>query len=297
MAILPILVLVTPATRAVTWRLVYQRTVKPLTPKLKSAGALLAEILANPDDDAPRLVYADWLTQREDPRGEFITIQCELARTRDAAPASLREREAALLKKHKKAWVGEFAGTRIEYGFKGGGDYVKGTPTKWYFARGFVDGVDMQVPDFVRNAPALFSCEPVRWYHPTNGSVSELLECTAIDKLRELVMGPWKFRGAELAELAADTKMTSLELLNLSGCRIGVKAMIEFAEHAVEKPSLRRLWLAGNSFGDKGAIALSRSPILRSLHSLNLTGNKLTDVSNTAFATSPHAKGIRDFEI
>ena len=39
----------------------------------------LAAICANPDDDAPRLVYADWLDEHGDPRGEFIRVQVELA--------------------------------------------------------------------------------------------------------------------------------------------------------------------------------------------------------------------------
>jgi uncharacterized protein (TIGR02996 family) len=44
-------------------------------------AAMLAGILAAPDDDAPRLIYADWLTENgEADRGEFIRVQCELAR-------------------------------------------------------------------------------------------------------------------------------------------------------------------------------------------------------------------------
>jgi uncharacterized protein (TIGR02996 family) len=39
----------------------------------------LEAIRQNPDDDTPRLVYADWLEERDDPRGEFIRIQCQLA--------------------------------------------------------------------------------------------------------------------------------------------------------------------------------------------------------------------------
>jgi uncharacterized protein (TIGR02996 family) len=35
---------------------------------------LVAAIAAAWDDDAPRLVYADWLSQREHPRGEAITL-------------------------------------------------------------------------------------------------------------------------------------------------------------------------------------------------------------------------------
>jgi len=43
-------------------------------------AALLAAIVAAPEDDAPRLVYADWLMQRGDPWGELIVAQCELSR-------------------------------------------------------------------------------------------------------------------------------------------------------------------------------------------------------------------------
>ena len=37
--------------------------------------AFLQAIIDNPDDDAPRLIYADWLEERGDPRGEFIRVQ------------------------------------------------------------------------------------------------------------------------------------------------------------------------------------------------------------------------------
>src|SRR5262245_15248054 len=45
---------------------------------------LLAEIIARPDEDGPRLVYADWLCEYGGPegelRGEYIRISCALAR-------------------------------------------------------------------------------------------------------------------------------------------------------------------------------------------------------------------------
>ena len=43
--------------------------------------SFLAAIYAAPDDDTPRLVFADWLQENGDePRAEFIRIQCELER-------------------------------------------------------------------------------------------------------------------------------------------------------------------------------------------------------------------------
>jgi uncharacterized protein (TIGR02996 family) len=42
--------------------------------------ALLRAIWAEPDDDAPRLVYAEWLEENgQSERAEFIRVQCVLA--------------------------------------------------------------------------------------------------------------------------------------------------------------------------------------------------------------------------
>jgi uncharacterized protein (TIGR02996 family) len=57
-----------------------------------NANALLAEILANPDDDTPRLVLADWLEEHgATDRASLIRVQIELARllpSHDARTAS-----------------------------------------------------------------------------------------------------------------------------------------------------------------------------------------------------------------
>lgn len=63
-------------------------------PAMSDEGAFLAAIRANPADDLTRLVYADWLDERGDARGEYIRLQAEIAR---AAPhtdqyAALRSR-------------------------------------------------------------------------------------------------------------------------------------------------------------------------------------------------------------
>lgn len=48
---------------------------------------LIAKILAEPDDDGPRLVYADWLEEAgESDRAKFIRVQCELASLSSTLP-------------------------------------------------------------------------------------------------------------------------------------------------------------------------------------------------------------------
>lgn len=47
---------------------------------MSAEAAFLAAIVDRPDDDHPRLLYADWLEEQgEAERSEFIRVQCELA--------------------------------------------------------------------------------------------------------------------------------------------------------------------------------------------------------------------------
>src|SRR5262245_19188696 len=61
--------------------------------------AFVRSICETPDDDTPRLVYADWLEEQGDPRGEFIRVECRLGRLLAAAPArhALEQRARQLL--------------------------------------------------------------------------------------------------------------------------------------------------------------------------------------------------------
>ena len=68
---------------------------------------LLAAVLAAPDDDGPRLVLADHLAQRGDPRGELINLQ--LAREAGRSDPSTRARELELVAEGKERWLGRIA--------------------------------------------------------------------------------------------------------------------------------------------------------------------------------------------
>ncbi len=63
--------------------------------------AFLRAIAAEPEDDLPRLVYADWLDDRGDPRGEYIRVAVELERTTTEA---LVARERTLRAQHGATW-------------------------------------------------------------------------------------------------------------------------------------------------------------------------------------------------
>jgi uncharacterized protein (TIGR02996 family) len=65
-------------------------------------------VYAHPDDDEPRLVYADFVTEKGDPRGEFIVLQIEASR-RTLTPEEQRW-EAMLLQPSRRVARADRAG-------------------------------------------------------------------------------------------------------------------------------------------------------------------------------------------
>src|SRR4051794_36641253 len=110
--------------------------------------AFLAAITARPDDDLPRLVYADYLDEQGDAdRAEFVRVQCDLARlpADDPARPALAERELELLSAHGPRW-------KVPLGVK----------SHQVFRRGFVESVGIRADSLLVHAARLFAAAPVR---------------------------------------------------------------------------------------------------------------------------------------
>src|SRR5437867_1736192 len=76
---------------------------------------LLVAVRDDPQDDVPRLAYADWLEERggadETARAELIRVQLALARAAEDDPArpDLMVRERELLDAHQVRWKAPLA--------------------------------------------------------------------------------------------------------------------------------------------------------------------------------------------
>jgi uncharacterized protein (TIGR02996 family) len=83
------------------------------TPKaaVSTEEAFIHSLQKNPHDVAGWCAYADFLVEKGDPRGEFMQVQIALEdENRPAAERkALQKKEAALLKKYEKQWVGTWA--------------------------------------------------------------------------------------------------------------------------------------------------------------------------------------------
>ena len=92
----------------------------------------LRAIAAHPDDDTPRLVFADWLDEHDHPeRAEFIRLQIELART-DPAADGYAEKTARMRR------CGILTGKR-KYRFF---DHLPTQQCRIGFRRGFIEAID-----------------------------------------------------------------------------------------------------------------------------------------------------------
>src|SRR5262249_3928589 len=100
--------------------------------------AFLQAILEDPEDDTPRLVYADWLEENGQPeRGEFIRIQIELEPMAEDDPRrpDLQKRGQGLLNAHGRAWLEEVTAWGRKYAL---------------FRRGFVHEVRCTALQFLK---------------------------------------------------------------------------------------------------------------------------------------------------
>ncbi len=78
--------------------------------------ALIRAVIAAPENDLPRLVFADWLEEHGEPtRAEFIRLQCELGQVEEFGPRwrALRERAEKLLGPNREKWSQELAGRKL----------------------------------------------------------------------------------------------------------------------------------------------------------------------------------------
>lgn len=275
---------------------------RPRDRRLTDVGAdgeaLLKEVLANPEDDRPRLVYADHLQQRGDPRGEFITLQCAHAKLPQGDPRAepLAARAEALLEKHKRDWVNPFMGDRHTTVI-GGRSYTRTSPSQWDFHRGFVRTATVSAESFPELSAGLFEREPVHRVRLTNRGLEGVLKAPSLEKLRELDLTHMRLKDAAIA-LFKCNRFESLELLELYDCGLGVKgARAMGGADPGRWPRLRHLGLADCALKDAALRELARSPLLTCVRSLNLRNNGFGVAGWSAFVASVYLERLEELDV
>jgi uncharacterized protein (TIGR02996 family) len=205
-------------------------------------AALRAAVLAHPDDDTPRLVYADWCDDAGDAdRATFIRAQVEAARAEPWSPAA-REAEARAAALHGQA-VFEWS-------------QATGTPFRTpEFERGFVEGVEIfaeDVSDRLRALRAVHPIRRVRLFGFVGGTSWDTAPWSVADRLAELDLTGVTALDVSHAELngtvdfdalTADTALAGLIELTLAGRPVPPAWLIQFLT-GYELPALAALDLS-----------------------------------------------------
>jgi uncharacterized protein (TIGR02996 family) len=209
--------------------------------------AFLQAIWEEPDDDGPRLMFADWLKERGDPWGDLIEIQCELARTPTSDPmrALVLGRETAL----RLALYDRFVEPLRP---------LLGELTHHlHMRRGFVEVADLPAQALLSAGTELFKRAPLLIslrLSQTEPALARLMAYPALRRVREV-----DFRGVgDVSLLTQSPNLCGLHRLGLDGCQVhdaGLAALVE--SNALS--SLRELSLRMNGLTDVGLQALASS--------------------------------------
>jgi uncharacterized protein (TIGR02996 family) len=243
---------------------------------MKLAGFLDA-LLDDPDDEASRLIFADWLQDQPDEalaaRGEFLRVQTLLARwvpdldQRLALQASARQ----LLAKHWDAWLGP-----LEL-FARDGSFDRGLLRLALPTNRFLSG------PFARQAHGLLEQGWVEMVRLTETAAHR----QDLDLMTDLVQAPQlaalpglDLSGEDLGDDYVGALSDSPYLENLRRLDLADNRLTDEAARAIASstcfPRLNRLDLRNNHIGPAGVKALLESSCLPRLRRLDLHGNDLT---------------------
>jgi uncharacterized protein (TIGR02996 family) len=156
--------------------------------------AFLQAILESPEDDLPRLVYADWLTDQGDPRGEFVHVQCLLARLpgEDPRRPHLEARQRQLLDRHQDEWLGA----------------LRPLLCRWTFRRGFLDEAAVHAATYLAHSAIAWPSTVRRVEVELSGFEvpAEIIDLVPESLVHENLMLPLGLRGRMLVLAIGDPK-------------------------------------------------------------------------------------------
>jgi len=231
-------------------------------------------IREDPEADAPRLIFADWLDELGDGgRAEFIRVQIALAKlpAYDRRRHDLANTELRLLSRYAEDWAKPYAGLA----------------TGPVFQRGFVHEAKVTARQFLAQAPALFEAGPLRHLHilDVGSHLRAVLHSPHLAKLTGLTIYAQHLGPAVARAIGDSPHLDGLRRLNLARNEMGDEGV----EHLALSPgltSLEEVDLSENDIGQVGARLLARCPRFGQLTRLTLAANAIGPLGAETLAAS-----------
>lgn len=240
--------------------------------------AFWAAIRNAPEDDTPRLRYADWLHEHgEADRAEFIRVQCALAKLGPDRRKGRKERvlleprEEILLAANGDRWL---APLRAALQGQNPWDRSDEWLGRLKFRRGFVDGQYFGLESARRLAAARDTVEPL--------DLVRVMECAM------------HYRHASVAEIARWPGAGCVLTFSIAG---GADSDISTIVQSKYLSNLAYLGVWYGKVSDEGAADLAGWTQATTLRSADLKDNPITDAGAFALADSPFLIQLRHLDL
>jgi uncharacterized protein (TIGR02996 family) len=225
----------------------------------------ITNILAQPDNDSPRLRYAKWLDGCGNPLGEFIRLQCLLAHNPVSEPHIYYERrEQELLARFQRSWSEALAGL-----------------VDWCsFRRGFIEEIALSDRQFIKHSTEVFGCAPVLDVHVRSDGkrLHALPTLPGLHYTFFLDLSSQRLGDDSIEGLAEAPMLNHVHGLNLGSTFLGDEGL----ECLFESPhlgNLRELYLNDNPITDEGIRRFVMSPLADRLQLLDVRFTRVSDES------------------
>src|SRR5262245_3293832 len=251
--------------------------------------ALLARARADPEDEGPRLVLADWLEEYGDEhdqaRAEFIRLECRRRTLPDPErQVSCRQLDDLWLE-HATAWLGPLARLITVDHYP---PHERGLLTVHAWGKRFSDEPLQALAG--TEAWAWVACLRVHRLRVAGidrVAGSPLLTTLAALDLSYNRMGDWS-----VERLSASPPLGALSRLDLQGNRFGPRGLEALAQARSLGPPFQALELDNNDLGPAGVGALTGTGLLPRLRDLGVARNRIGDAGAAALAGSPAAADL-----
>ena len=258
-------------------------------PTAAEESAFLSSIRVAERDDAPRLIYADFLADSNNPadrhRAEFIRLQLAVAKLPDDDPRrpDLKHRADDLLHRFLTDWTA----------------HLRGLATGFTFHRGLLETVSVDVPTFIARGEELFRRAPVRGVKFLDAArhVAALAECEHLTRVRDLGLCGADLGNGGLNVLLRSRNLSGVESLDLSFNGLDDNAARLLARTSA-LPCLRELRLNDNGrLTADGSAALAEAPGLSGLELLDVSANDIGPAGVRAVIDSPYLGRLHTFAV
>jgi uncharacterized protein (TIGR02996 family) len=228
-----------------------------IDPQVRSFFRTIKE---NPDDDTPRLIFADWLQERGDAaasaRGEFLRLNVLRHRLSPDDPHhdALKRREAEIVKQYQWEWLGPLADAAC-----------------WTYRRGMIQ--------LTARAAKILTTEIAGWARSDAALWIDHLALTNVVVAHKHVI-----------QLACSPLLDHLNRLDLSNNLLRNISYLLGQDRVL--PFLTELVLSRNRLTFENIACLARRQPFRRLTLLDLAQNRLRNEAARFLAESPHLQNL-----